>query len=633
MNARAASRRLAELARQAVGASPLDVRTRRALWSLGLAAAALFLTLAALRYATFHQRTFDLAFYARMSWGERHRDVWQPIVGASIWGLHLVWFLDPVSWLGEWIGHVPALLLVQSAALGASVIPLARLAVRRLGAAFGVLPAALLPGLLLLLHPNTGHVAAEDFHPGTVAVLPLAWLVDALDRRSVPGLVLFSALVLACREDLGLVTAIAAGLVAWRSAGVGRAVALGVAAASLGYVAWFSLHLLPRYGPATGSLSLHFAHFGAPGGSPGGSPASVLAHLVAHPGALLAHLAAPQRLAYLPTILAPLAFLPLAAPELLLVASPILGVALLSAFPTTTHLDSHYLTPALPMLAAGACVGLARLSERWPRLAATRTLGVLAVPLFAAHLVAGGTPMARGFDAGAYAPDANAAVAAEIVALVGPSASVQAPDALLAHFAARVDLRRAPPPETSADFVVLDVRHRRRLLHDEDLLRTEEEPLVRAWLARDDHALLALGGDYALFARGRAPREGIGFRAVRPHEGPLDDGQPLSACLRLLGARWQEEAVVLDLLATGPCPSDLALRVGVGHRPRRVDLIADGALSPAHLSAGDRVESRHPLTAREREAIARSGLRVGAVRESGARPEPGDPPAIDVTIR
>jgi uncharacterized membrane protein len=632
VSARALAGRLVAFLDEAVGPSPLDARTRRALWGLGLAAAALFLTLASLRYATFHQRTFDLAFYARMSWGERHRDVWQPIVGASIWGLHLVWFLDVVSWLGELVGHVPALLFVQSVSLGAAVVPLGRLAVRRLGPAVGVLPAALLAGGWLLLHPNTAHVAAEDFHPGTVAVLPLAWLVDALDRRSTPGLVLFSALVLACREDLGLVTAIAAGLFAWRGSGRTRAVALGIALASLGYVAWFSLHLLPRYGPATGSLSLHFAHFGAEGGTPGGSPASVLGHLLAHPGALIAHLAAPERVLYLPTILAPLAWLPLAAPEFLLLAAPVLGVALLSAFPTTMHLDSHYLTPALPMLVGGACVGLARMTERWPRLAAGRTLAVFAAPLLAAHLVAGGTPIARGFDARAYAPDANTAIAEEIVALVGPSASVQAPDALLAHFADRVDLRRTPPPETFADFVVLDVRHRRRLVHDEDLLRTEEEPVVRAWLARDDHALLALGGDYALLARGRAPREGIGFRSVRPHDGPPDAGRALTACLRLLGASERDGGVLLDLLATGPCPSDLALRVGVGHRPRRVDLIAGGALSPVHLRAGDRIASHHALSAREREAIERAGLRVGAVRESGARPEPGDPPSIEVVI-
>lgn len=625
--------RLRALAAEAIGPGAIDARARRALAGLGLGAGLLFFALSYLRYATFHNRTFDLAFYARMSWGEAHLDSWQPIVSASFWGLHLVWFLEVLGFVGELVGHVRFLLLLQAAALAASIVPLARIGARHLTGALGALPAAVLPGLWLLLHPNTGHVAAEDFHPGTVAVLPLAWLVEALDRKNARGVALFSLLVLSCREDLGLVTALAAGLLAWRSSGRDRRIAVGTAVGSLVYVAFFALVLLPRFGPETGSLALHFGHVG--GGAAGagsGSPASVVAHLVTHPEGLLRHFAAPERLAYLPTVLAPLALLPLLAPELCLVAAPVLGVALLSSFPTATHLDSHYLTPALPMLVAAACVGLGRLVHRVPALGTPRALAALAAPLALAHLVAGATPLAGGFDRRAYRPDANTAIAERIVALVGEDASVQAPDPLLAHFAARRDLRRPPPPETLAAFVVLDVRHRRRLRHDEDLLRTDEEPIVRAWLARDDHALVAMGGDYALLERGRDPREGIGFDAVRANDGRPDAGRALTACLRLVGARGDGDGVTLDLLAMGPCPSDLALRIGVGHRPRRVDLLVDGTLSPAHLRAGDRITSHHPLTERERAAVDAMGLRVGALRESGAPPEPGDPPALDVPL-
>jgi hypothetical protein len=89
---------------------------------------------------------------------------------------------------------------------------------------------------------------------------------------------------------------------------------------------------------------------------------------------------------------------------------------------------------------------------------------------------------------------------------------------------------------------------------------------------------------------------------------------------------------VLELAARDACPDDLALRIGTGVRPRRVDLIADGILSPAHFLAGDRIRSSHVLSDRELDAITADGLRIGAIRESGARPAHEDPLAIDVPL-
>lgn len=607
---------------RAVGDGPItDATSRRALWILAVLFAACFSLLSLLRYQTFHNHTFDLAFYARMSWGAARVDGWQPVIGASVWGLHLVWIFYVLGVIGEVLGQVNTLLVTQALALGAAAIPLGRIAARHLGP--GVLWAAPLGALLLFLHPNTAHVAGGDFHPGTVAVLPIAWMMDALDRKSPEGLSLSVLGVLACREDLGLVTALGAGLFALRTTGTARRVGIGLSIGSLLYVALFVLVLLPAFGPSEGSLALHF-------GSRGESGASVVLHLLLHPIELLTHLSEPERLVYLPMVLAPLAFLPLLAPELV-IAAPLLALSLLSEFPTATQIDSHYLTPALPVLVAASVVGLDRVRTRvgWAIDAP------LALPLFSACLVAclvgGGLPFSGNFDGRAFVRDANTDVANEMVSIVGPSRSIQAPDALLAHFAARRDLRRAPPPEQNTDFVILDLSHRRRLLHDEDLIRTDEEPVARNWLAREDHALRAMGGDYALLERGGDPREGIGFARFVTSGDPRR-GEPLCGCLAIRGAALTDEGLELDLIAQDSCPSDLALRVGVGYRPRRVDLIAAGMVSPAHLRAGDRIRSLHSLSDEERRAIEREGLRVGALRESGAPPEHGDPPALDVPL-
>ncbi len=605
---------------RAVGEDPIvDVRARRALFGLAALFSLVFLTLSELRYQTFHNHTFDLAFYARMSWGAARLDGWQPVIGASVWGLHLVWIVYVLGQLGELFGHVHVLLITQALALGAAAFPLGRIAARRTGVAW----AAPLAALLLFLHPNTAHVAGGDFHPGTVAVLPIAWMMDALDRKSLEGLALSVLGVLACREDLGLVTALGCALFALRTTGSARRIASGLGALSVAYVAFFVLVMLPAHGPSEGSLALHF-------GSRGESGAGIVLHLLTHPGELVAHLSEPERLVYLPMVLAPLAFLPLLAPELI-VASPLIALSLLSEFPTATQIDSHYLTPALPALVAAAFIGLDRLRARL-RLAFDPPL---ALPLLASSCVAcalgGGYPLTGHFDPRAFTSDANTEIAREMVALVGDARSIQAPDALLAHFADRGDLRRAPPPEQNTDFVILDLSHRRRLAHDEDLIRTDEEPIARNWLARTDHALRAMGGDYALLERDVDPREGTGFRRFVT-AGDATGGERLAACLRIEGASIEDEQLTLRLIATEACPSDLALRVGVGYRPRRVDLIAEGTISPAHLARGDHVRSLHPLTAIEREAIVRQGLRVGALRESGAPPEHGDPPALDVPL-
>jgi hypothetical protein len=259
-----------------------------------------------------------------------------------------------------------------------------------------------------------------------------------------------------------------------------------------------------------------------------------------------------------------------------------------------------------------------------------------AVALLAAALtgnvLAGALPWSREYDAAAFLPDADTIAALELLQLIPAGASVQAPDRMLPRLFERVSLFRAPPPERHADFVVLDVAHRRRFAHSEDLLRTTEEPLVRGWLARPDHQLLAVTGDLLLFRRGLPPRAGL-VRRYFAGFAPVQSGTALCACLAVRMGRLRPRSVELELVARARCPSDLAIRIGSTPKPARVDLLFDGLLSPAQLDAGDLVRSRHPLSKDERAAIDRYGLRVGALRASGARPDPADQISVEVPLR
>lgn len=574
---------------------------------------ALFALLGWARYATFHNETFDLAFYTRIAWGLVRGDFWEPMVNAHVYGLHLSPMLVPLGALGWLTDTRMVLIAAQAAAFALAAFPLARIGARHFGSM-----GAILAAVTWLFYPNLGHVAGYEMHPGSMAVLPLGYIALAIDSGDRRAFWLGAIGVLLCREDLALVVFGASVVFAFQHREHLRLAGL-TAGLTVAYALFFFLYLHPAHAPEAGSLQLHFGRFG-------GSLGEVVLYLLSHPGELLAHLSTPERLGYLPKVLAPLALLPLLRPKWFLPIAPLLAINLISEWPTTTDLDVHYLTPALPFLVAGAIDGAGRLATHraivLPTLAAATLIG---------HVIAGGTPLALDFDAEVFSPDQRTVGAERITAAVPADASVQAPYAFLPHFAERRRLIRASSPESNAAYYVLDAQHRRAYAGREDLIRTFEEPPVRDWMARDDHRLVIAEGDYLLLQRGFHPRDGIGGRAVVGRTDP-EGGQALCACLAVLDARLEEEELILHFAARSSCPSDLAIRMGTEDRPPRVDLLFAGWLSPVHLRRGDLVVSRHRLGASLRSSITTDGLRVGAIRQSGARPAHADPNSVPVSL-
>jgi len=561
------------------------------------------------RYASFHNQTFDLALYARMAWGLSRGNFWDPVLGAHVLGLHL----SPVFALLGVVGRAgdPAVVLIVAQALFLALAgwPLVRVGARRLGRV-----GALLGASSLLLYPNVVHVAAYEVHPGTLALLPLAWAAEAADRRDARAFALACVGVMCCREDLALPLSLLALLVHWKPGT--RRYAWLAAATSLALFGIFLLVLAPQFAPANGSLSAHFGRWG-------GNIGEVLAAWITHPLDVARHLMAPRRLSYLPLLLLPLAFLPLLSWRWLVPALPALVINLLSDFPTTTQLDSHYLTPALPFLIVAALDGLARVARRAPK---RRAWLALTLALVGSHLWLGGSPVSHDFEPASFEHSADSADASRILAAIPPGVSVQAPDALLPHLAGRPLLFRAADPDHGARFVVVDVRHRRRFAHQETLLRTLEEPGVRRWLAKDDRVLRLATDAYLLLERGVDPRQGAAFREALVDQA-LPPGARLTDCLELSEARAEGETLELLWRAHGPCPADLALRVDVRSPPVRVDLFLQGLFSPKHLRAGDTLRTRHAFS-----APLPAQVYVGALRESGARPHPEDPSFVELPV-
>jgi uncharacterized membrane protein len=566
------------------------------------------------RFSSYHNRTFDLALYARQAWGLAHGDYWDPIIHVHFLGTHLAVILWPLGWLGRVFGEVPVLLVAQALAVGFASLPLANIGARRFGD-IGALCAA----AAWLAYPNISHVASYEFHPGTLAVLPLALALDALDAQRGWRFVLSCLGILACRADLAFLTALVALMPLLKTGttpGLVRAARVVLLLSGAYLVVQYAV-LRPSYWAVRTSLDLHFARWG-------GTPVGILRALFDSPWLVIEHLSAPKRLMYLPLILWPLGFLPLFAPRYWLPLLPFIAINLISTFPTTVELYSHYLTLAVPTLVVAALEALKKLTERAQsrRAAVVGLVGMLAIG-FAADIKAGGYPWSVSFERAAFVPDEQSAQAERIVAAIRADASVQAPDALLPHLIARSRVHRMPPPDREADSVVLDVSHRVRYGGREDLLRTLEEPMVRYWLARRDYGLVSAEGDYLLFERGREPRDGPAARYLSGLPAG-DYGVALTRCLSVLSAWLDPQGLELELAAHAPCPADLALRIGMANGRERVDLLFDGLLSPAQLHE-ERVFSWHALSPEERSAIVKYGLSLGALRASGAPPEYGDP--------
>jgi len=568
-------------------------RTRRA-FVAGFCA--LLALLCWLRYATFHNETFDLAFYARMAWGMAVFDLWDPILETHTFGLHVSPILIPLGWLGRLLGPVPVLVVAQAVAFGGAALALARAGERHLGEVGAWI------GALVLLHPNVLDAGTFEVHPGTLAIWPLAWMLERLDAEDARGLALGALAVLCCREDLALVTAMSGALALTRPAL--RKVGAAVVVLSLAYLGFFLGVLHPAHAPAEGSFELHFGKWGSSFGE-------MALTLLTEPGRVVAHLAEPRRLAYLPLLLAPWLLLPLGAPRWFVPALPILGINLVSEFPTAVDVGEHYTTLALPPLAMGAIHALRRRSPRWRQACV-------------AALVGGFVVACVWQDWRCFVFDARSDAGAEIVAAVDPERSVQAPDAILPHLAARPRVFRAPPPDRDAELVVLDVSHRARWRHDQTLLRTDEEPIARNWLSSERYGLVAAAGPWVLLERGADPRGGPNARYFMPaEEAPA---MRLTECLGLRRVQRSDLGVAVILEARGECPADLALRIDTSMGTHRTDLLFDGRLSPAHLRRGDVLRSEHEL-----EDVG-SHVFVGLVRSSGARAAAEDPPWRRVAV-
>ncbi len=256
--------------------------------------------------------------------------------GISRFALHFEPILFPVS-LFYLIWPDPRMLLIlQVLVVAAGAYPafwLARLRLRNDLAAVAI-------ALLYLLYPALQQAVAIDFHAVTFTASFLLFTLYFMYTRRTVWLLVFALLSLLCKEEIGIVIAMF-GLWSmvlqrrWRTGLVMVIVGLAVSALAI-------LVIIPHASP-TGHPLLA-ARYG------GGSGQSLLRQVLYPKTFIKQYLLEHNHLAYLRSLFAPGAFLPLLAPWVLVLAVPSLALNLLSSDVQQYTGLFHYNAEIVPIL-------------------------------------------------------------------------------------------------------------------------------------------------------------------------------------------------------------------------------------------------------------------------------------------
>ena len=412
--------------------------TRLTLWLLWVGIVAYVAVLLPLTFRSVDglgAQTFDLAIFDQATWliscGQAP---FVTIRGLSILGEHfsaILYLLAPLYWIWP---SAKMLLLAQTLALALGALPVYALGRRCTGSPL----IGLAFGFTYLLYPALQWSNVFEFHPDTLATPCLLGAFYYMTAARWHPYFLLLGLAALTKETVGLEVA-ALGLYllirCWRTDGRRMGwLTLGLAALAL--TASFGTNLLLNHGRPSMFFAL-YGHYGQ-------GPVAIWQFLVTHPGSVLSDLNTDVNRRYLGQLLAPVLFLSLLAPEVLILAAPVLLLNLLSSSPLMHGVYCQYTAFVTPFIFASAVFGLAR-ARRWGN-RATQALLVLCLAL--------GT-----FNGAALRPLSNPDILPEpvqsaatvretrkMLALIPPQASVTAPVAVLPLLAHRRSVYMFPNP-------------------------------------------------------------------------------------------------------------------------------------------------------------------------------------------
>lgn len=503
-------------------------------WLITLVGVLFFVALTVQRHNAFLTTAFDLGNYDQAVWNTAHG---HPLRLTNIPGvtIRLAHHVEPILFLIAplyWIWSDPRMLLiVQATVVMAGALPAYWLARRRLGDAW----AALFFPLAWVLYPPLEGVVLFDFHAVALASSLLLFAFNWLDEGRTRPFAVAALLAAMTKEEIGFLVAFM-GMYAFV---VQRRRRLGILTmlAGAGWSLFAIEVIIATFSPKGEHVFLSY-YAGIGDDFLGLVKTALLA-----PHRIILRALEGGAIGYLATMMAPLGFLALLAPDVLLIAAPSFAVNLLSSSePMRTPVGFHYPAPITPFVFAASIAGLARLatwarSRGWSSQAIVRGGVMLALPgLLWMHWQDGATPLARWFEWPQVTEHHR--IGERIIARIPPDAAVSAQWRLNPHVSQRERVYQFPDVR-DAEYVLIDVTIPLLVQHPNDLYRTVQEMLADEWgidTAMDGWLLLRRGAPRKTF-----PDEFYTFARTTPEEAAVRVDVQFGDALRLVGYTLTEE--------------------------------------------------------------------------------------------
>lgn len=418
---------------------------------------------------------------------------------------HVEPILIPISLLYLIYSSPKAILVLQTLVITLGALPVLWLAGDKLQNEV----AAFVFAVAYLLFPPLGFANADEFH--AVAMTPSFLLyafyfahrahseTGKLRKRDYLLFALFAILAMSCKEEISLLVFMT-GLYMFF---VQKERKAGMATMAMG-VMWFYT-----------AVYVVIPHFNEKGQSPflsyyaqwGRNPLEIAFYLLTHPQTAWQLIMTEHKLIYLYSLVAPLGFLPLFGPHIMVLALPSLGINLLSANRGMhqAHAPAHYIGPIVPFMVIASIWGASFLERRLAsklkiqrRILIYLLTGLVAVSSLYHHHYYGLSPLARGFRFHPVTPHDR--LIGELVDLIPPDVAVATTLQVNSHLTRREKIY--PLPDINdADYILMDITPT-----SSPLLANDFYLLFQNLVEHKGFGILVSKDGYILLKRGEANR-------------------------------------------------------------------------------------------------------------------------------
>jgi uncharacterized membrane protein len=396
--------------------------------------AIVFGTLVWRRHDRFASSGFDMAIFDQAVWLlSRFGTQFITVRGLPVFGHHgsfALYLFAPFYW----VGAGPHLLnLVQVGAMALGAVPVFLLARYRLANSW----VAVLFAAVYLAHPSLQFMAWELFHPEVMAIPCLLFAYWFAINKRWRWFAFCCVLAVAWKEDVALAVLALGLVVAVRG---NLRVGMVTAGVALGWFLFVSQLLIPQ---VSGNDAFYLSYFNDLGDSPG----EMVGNVVREPSLVGRRLVAPDAREYLLKMTAPFGFVPLLAPDILVLGMPQALVNLLSVNDFTREITFHYAALPLTALTLGTVEGVAFFTRRRPGMREV-LIGVVGASALAATISWGPSPVGREYRRGWWplAEDARRDAKEAALDLVPDKVGVSATYQFDSHLTHREKLYEFPNP-------------------------------------------------------------------------------------------------------------------------------------------------------------------------------------------